>query len=142
MIKLDANHELTLSELFQAYYDCRKNKRNTHNALQFELNLESNIYNLYHDLINDEYEIGKSIVFAVSYPKIREIWAADFRDRIVHHLVYNRIQEHINKRLIHQTYACIKNRGGLAAVDKLESYIRSLTQDFTRPCYSKFLYVY
>ena len=135
MKKLDANYPLTLAELFQAYYDCRRRKRNSHNALAFEVNLERNMCELFADLDHGTYTIGASIVFAVSKPKIREIWAADFRDRIVHHLIYNRIQAYINSRLIHQTYACIKGRGGLAAVDKLESYVRSLSQDFTQPCY-------
>jgi hypothetical protein len=37
-------------DLYNAYYDCRKNKRNTKNALDFEINLENNIFKLYNDL--------------------------------------------------------------------------------------------
>lgn len=46
-----------LQDLFQAYYDCRKNKRKTINQLQFELNYESNLIELYDDIIDDKYEI-------------------------------------------------------------------------------------
>jgi hypothetical protein len=40
-----------LYDLFKAYYDARKNKRNTMNQLDFEINLESNIINLYEELV-------------------------------------------------------------------------------------------
>jgi hypothetical protein len=39
-----------LEDLFQAYFDCRKNKRNTINALQFEKYLESNIFRLHEEI--------------------------------------------------------------------------------------------
>jgi len=42
--------EILIYDLFQAYYDARKNKRNTINQLDFEVNLEENIINLYEEL--------------------------------------------------------------------------------------------
>jgi hypothetical protein len=38
--------------LYKAYYDCRRKKRNTKNAIDFEMDLEKNILNLYDDLKN------------------------------------------------------------------------------------------
>ena len=38
-----------LQDIFTAYLDCRKNKRNTVNALNFELNLENNLIKLYQE---------------------------------------------------------------------------------------------
>jgi RNA-directed DNA polymerase len=37
---------IPLEDLFKAYYSCRKNKRNTINALAFELNLEEELIQL------------------------------------------------------------------------------------------------
>ena len=37
---MQAQCDVTVSELFQAYFDCRKTKRNTFNALAFEERLE------------------------------------------------------------------------------------------------------
>ena len=34
---------VTLEALFEAYFDCRRNKRNTINALAFETDYESNL---------------------------------------------------------------------------------------------------
>lgn len=33
-----------INDLYQAYYDCRKNKRNTKNAISFEIDLENKYY--------------------------------------------------------------------------------------------------
>ena len=35
--------EIALEDIFQAYYDCRKNKRRTINALAFELNFNKSL---------------------------------------------------------------------------------------------------
>ena len=42
---------IPLEDLFKAYYSCRKNKRNTINALAFELNLEEELIQLKEEFI-------------------------------------------------------------------------------------------
>lgn len=81
----------TFEELVHAYFNCRRTKRNSTSALRFELHLERNLAQLFNELISGEYRPGRSICFVVTRPKPREVWAADFRDRIVHHLLYNRV---------------------------------------------------
>ena len=88
------NGPLTIEEVFDAYVDCRKHKRNSSNQLQFEVDLEANLVALYRELKAGQYQIGQSTAFVVTRPKVREIWAADFRDRVIHHLIYNRISRH------------------------------------------------
>jgi len=127
--------DFTFFDLVQAYKDCRKNKRFTNNALKFEFNLEENLINLYNDLKNNTYEIGESICFVVLHPKPREVWAASFRDRIVHHLVYNAIQDRFIKRFIVDTYSCIPKRGTLYATKKLARYAQSITNNYTEDAY-------
>ena len=123
----------TIPALFQAYYDCRKTKRNSKSALEFEEHLERNLMELYRDLISGDYCPGPSTVFAVEYPKIREVWAAGFRDRIVHHLLYNKISGRFHKRFIHDSYACIPGKGTHRAVARMEHFSRSVTNNFTTP---------
>lgn len=41
-----------LHDLFLAYYDARKNKRNTLNQLDFEFKLEENLVKLYNELLS------------------------------------------------------------------------------------------
>lgn len=120
-------------DLVQAYYDCRRSKRNSASALAFEANLERNLSRLHSDLIAGTYRPGRSICFVVTRPKPREVWAADFRDRIVHHLLYNRIGASIEATFIADSCACIPGRGTLYAAQRLEAKIRSATQNWARP---------
>ena len=127
--------DFSFEDLLKAYYDCRKRKRNTISALKFELQLEKNLLELYHDLKSGHYKIGRYICFVVLSPKPREVWAANFRDRIVHHLVYNAIKERFHKRFINDTYSCIPKRGTLACAKKVLHYARSASHNYKRPVY-------
>lgn len=121
------------SDLVQAYYDCRGSKRNSASALAFEMDLEQNLTALHRDLVTGQYRPGRSICFVVTRPKAREVWAADFRDRIVHHLLYNHIGPGIERSFIADSCACIRERGTLYAARRLEAKIRSQTQNWSRP---------
>jgi len=77
----------TFEKLYQAYLDCRKTKRKTINALKFEWNLERNLFQLKKALETKKYKPGRSICFVVKEPSPREIFAASFKDRVVHHLL-------------------------------------------------------
>ena len=120
---------LSPSNIFKAYIDCRKRKRSTVNAQKFERNLCTNIVSLTKSLQSGNYEPGKSICFVVRNPKPREVFAADFKDRIVHHLVVRFLEQHWEKVFIHDSYACRKNKGTLAAVERVAHNMRSITQN-------------
>lgn len=127
-----AHAAFSFAELYQAYYDCRKRKRFTDSALRFEINLEHNLWALQEELLSGAYWPGCSICFGISHPKFREVYAADFRDRIVHHLFYNRIAPRFERAFSVDSCACIKGRGTLYAVERLERHVRSITQNWTR----------
>jgi RNA-directed DNA polymerase len=131
----DHHVKCTFEELIEAYFDCRRTKRYTVSAMAFEQNLEHNIWELYEELLDGSYRPGRSICFVVTSPKAREVWAADFRDRIVHHLVYNRIGPRFERAFIDDSCACIKGRGTLYASKRLESKVRSITQNWSRPAF-------
>jgi len=117
-----SNKDFSLDEILKAYLSCRKNKRNTINQIKFEINLEENLYSLYKSLNNGSYYPGRSICFVVTYPKLREIFAADFKDRIVHHLLVSRIEPYFEKRFIYDSYACRVNKGVHKAIARLTSF--------------------
>ncbi len=125
--------ELTIDAVFDAYFDCRRHKRNTLNQLAFEADLESNLVALWRDLAAGTYRIGRSLAFVVTYPKIREIWAADFRDRVVHHVIYNAIRDRFLRRFIRDSYACIPGRGNHDGLARVSAMARSATQGWSRP---------
>jgi len=127
--------DLSFAELVDAYFDCRRNKRNSGAALAFEQRLEPNLDRLYRELADGTYRPGHSICFIVTRPKPREVWAADFRDRIVHHLLYNRIAPRFHAAFVADSCACIPGRGTLYAARRLEAKARSITQNWSRPAW-------
>jgi RNA-directed DNA polymerase len=116
----------------QAYFDCRRRKLGTYSALFFEQEREPNLIELFDELHAGAWQPGKSICFVVDRPKIREVWAASFRDRIVHHLLYNRIRARFENAFIADTCACIGGRGTLYAAHRLAAKIRSITENWSR----------
>ena len=114
--------------LVQAYQDCRRTKRNSANALAFEAYAEYNIYQLCEELASGTYTPGPSICFVVKHPRPREVWAAGFRDRVVHHLLYNHIAPRFHARFVADSSACIPGRGTLYCAQRLEGQVRSITQ--------------
>lgn len=124
-----------LQDLFKAYYDARRYKRNTFNALAFEIGYETKLFELYQDLINRKYQIGKSICFISFYPVKREIFAADFRDRIIHHLIYNYISPLFERLFINDTYSCRVGKGASYGIKRLNHFIRSCSDNYKRDCY-------
>ncbi len=84
--------KIELSELFEAYAGCRANKRNTMNALSFEVDYEQKLIELREEINSGVYRPGRSIAFIVNHPVKREIFAADFRDRVVDRVVNLRKQ--------------------------------------------------
>lgn len=111
---------ISINELFDAYYSCKKHKRNKNSALQYELNFISNNLKLLEELNNNTYSPSESIAFCITNPKLREVFAANFRDRIVHHLLVNKINPYLDNYLTENTYACIKNRGTLYGIKKVK----------------------
>jgi len=124
-----------LCSLFQAYYDARKNKRRTINALAFEIDFERKLFELYEEIKSRKYEISPSICFISFKPVQREIFAADFRDRIIHHLIYNYISPIFEWLFINDSYSCRVSRGTSCGIRRLDHFIRSCSDNYKRDCY-------
>lgn len=126
---------VTIEDIYEAYFDCRKHKRKTFNALAFEMDYESNLHNLCKEINDRTYTIGKSICFVVHRPKDREVFAADFRDRIIHHYVVRKIEPLFESVFIDDTYNCRFGKGVLYGVGRLQEKIKSLSCNYTKDIY-------
>ena len=87
MMKL--TREQLLADLYTAYYDARRHKRNKGYQLRFEARLEEYLEALCDALYTRTYRPLPSSCFIITEPKKREVFAAESRDRVVHHLYYN-----------------------------------------------------
>ena len=127
---------IDLTDLFEAYLSCRKNKRNTMNALAFEIDYEHQLITLHQEINEGRYRPGRSIAFIVDQPVQREIFAADFRDRVVHHLVMNKLNPLFEKTFIYDSYACRKNKGTHVGIQRVDRFIRQCSKNYTTDCYT------
>ena len=127
--------EQLLIDLYRAYKDARRHKRGRNYQLKFEFNLEENLVNLRDELINQIYKPFPSDCFIIHDPKMREVFAAHFRDRIVHHLFYNYTYEIFEKSFIYDSYSCIKKKGTHFGIKRLKHHIRSVSSGYSKPCY-------
>ena len=121
--------------VYQAYLDCRKRKRGTVNALRFEFDLLENLTRLALDIQQGRYRPSRSVCFVTTRPKLREIFAADFRDRIVHHLVVRELEDIWEPKFIHDSYASRKGKGTHAAAARLQRFMWSATANMNRPAW-------
>ena len=126
---------VTVPQLFEAYRDCRRRKRNTRAARSFEIDQEDLLMDLFERLRAGTWFPAASSVFVVKCPKPREVWAAQFQDRIVHHLVYNAIKSLFEPSFLADCCASIKGRGTLYAANRLEGHLRSATENWTRKAF-------
>lgn len=121
--------------ILEAYLDCRKRKRSTVGATEFELNYVHNLVELMNEVNSRQYRIGKSICFVVRYPRYREVFAGEFRDRVVHHYIALRLEPLFERIFCGRTYNCRKGKGQLAGVTQLAGDIREESENYTKDAY-------
>lgn len=120
-----------------AFHDCCRNKKSSHNcneyrAADWELDLWLLVYEIY---FLHNYTPKTSVCFIVTRPTLREIFAANFRDRIVQHWICMRLEPLFDKRFKSQgdvSHNCRKGYGTRSAVDALERDIKEVSQNYTR----------
>ncbi len=113
-----------ISKLYSSYLDCRKLKRRTFNALEFEFDLERNLFSLLRELERRRYQPGRSVCFVVEEPVYREIFAADFKDRVVHHLLIREIEKFGERKFIFNSFSCREGKGTHCGVEKLKEAVK------------------
>ena len=126
---------VTTEGMLEAYYDCRRSKRRTASAIVYEMNYESNLIALRDRINTRTYHPGKSICFVVTRPRYREVFAASFEDRIVHHYIALRLEPLFELVFSPRTFNCRKGKGQLYGVKMLEADIKEDSNNYTTDCY-------
>ena len=126
---------LTTDDMLQAYFDCRRRKRKTASAIVYEMDYEARLIALRDRINTRQYAPGKSICFVVTRPRYREVFAASFEDRIVHHYMGLRLEPLFEKIFSPRTFNCRKGKGQLYGIKMLERDLREASQNYTRDCW-------
>lgn len=112
--------------LYLAYRQVRLNKRDYNIQQKYEFDLECNLINLQKRLKDPrKYKVKKYNKFKIYEPKMRQVSAPYFEDRIVHQAIHRIIETGVVSKFIPTTYACIKNRGTHKAVKDLQNSLSS-----------------
>lgn len=133
MYKLDKDK--LLFDLYIAYECAIKHKRNKPYIKEFEKKLSKNLIDLRDMLWNRTYIPQHSICFIVSHPKKREVFAANFRDRIIHHLYFNYTHKLYENTFIYDSYSCIKGKGTHFGIERFKKHILQESNNYTENCY-------
>ena len=122
-------------DILEAYENCLKDKASSPDAIRFVVNLFENITDLTDAINSRTYEPLPSITFVVSRPVYREVFAANFRDRVIHHYIALRLEPLFEGVFSGRTYNCRKGKGQLYGVMQLAADIKECSENFTRPCW-------
>lgn len=121
--------------LFISCLKAKRNKRQAISHLKFELNYENNLLKLYQEIENFNYQIQSSCLFLINQPVKREIIAANFQDRIIHHLIYSFLYALIDKQLIYDCYSCRERKGPLFGIKRAKKFLRQATNNYQTKAY-------
>ena len=131
----DTSPRQLLLDLYRAYKDARRHKRSRDYQLRFERNAEAELVRLRDAILSGRYRPGPSTCFIIHDPKMREVFAAQFRDRVLHHLLYNYIAPLLIPGFIRDSYSCIPGRGTHDGILRLEESIRRESRNYSRACF-------
>ena len=115
---------LSFGDLLQAYREAKKHKSNTDSQILFSMDLSVNLLELYREIVSGTYRISTSKCFIVTRPKPREVFAANFRDRIVHHVVIDKLMPHFQETFIENSFSCMPKKGTLFGAKKLQEAMK------------------
>ena len=122
---------LLLYELFVAYLLARAGgKRNTLDEHSFEVNEFENLIRLRDAIMNRDYRPSRGTVHIVFNPVIREIFAAPFVDRIVHHWIYQCIYDWWDRRFIYDSYSCREGKGTTFGIERASKHLQSVSKGY------------
>ncbi len=114
--------------IYKAYKKCAKGKRKSSQCQRFQNRLGQELFLLHKELNNNTYKPSAGRCFVVVNPKVREIWASTFRDRVVHHLIVEPLEKIWEPRFHPKSFACRKGKGLHAAIEDFKKQVRRLSQ--------------
>jgi len=104
--------------LYLAWFKAKKGKALNNNVKNFETDLEQNLIKLQQQIALGDVNVGNYNFFYIYEPKKRNISAATFSERVLHHAIMNVCHNIFEKNLIFHSYATRKNKGTYAALEK------------------------
>ena len=128
--------EQLLIDLYAAWHMARRHKVTKHYVRVFDRHSDRNIQAICDALYTRDYHPEPSSCFIVDRPKKREVFAAQFSDRVVHHYYYNQTHRIFERTFIEDSYSCIQGRGTHYGIERLKQHIKTESQNYSRKCWA------
>lgn len=115
-----------------------KGKRENTERLRFYDNREENLEEISTLLRAGKVPKVEYHSFYVYVPKVRKVIFIDYWSKVVQRAIYDVLNPKICRTFIEHTYACVKGRGQLAAMEQLYTWMRETRTSGTEWYYYKF----
>lgn len=115
-----------------------KGKRENTERLRFYDNREGNLEEISTLLRAGKVPKVEYHSFYVYVPKVRKVIFIDYWSKVVQRAIYDVLNPKICRTFIEHTYACVKGRGQLAAMEQLYTWMRETMTSGTEWYYYKF----
>lgn len=102
-------------------------------AIEFNLLKDYNLNLLRESIINGNYMPSGYYVFQVNDNKSRKVHAPYYIDKIAQHVVNNVLREFYEPKFIHDSYACIRDKGTQRAVYRIQQFQRAAYRKYKEP---------
>jgi hypothetical protein len=113
-----------LDTLARAFWRASRGKRDQPVVRSFAGRLDEELATLGSELRAGTVELGRTRSFEIFDPKPRVIHAPCFRERVVHHALFDHVGPVLDRALVADTFACREGKGSLAAVQRAQQHVR------------------
>ncbi len=132
---LTYNDIISVENLFIAWNEFVRGKKNKEDVALFALHLTENILTFHHDLKSRTYTHGDYQHFIICDPKRRDIHKASVRDRLLHHAIYRKLYPFFDTTFTPDSYSCRDNKGTHRALRRFDVFARKVSRNHTRTCW-------
>ena len=115
-----ADHE----NLLRASWKAARGKQNRPAVARFMNDLEGRLNHLADAILQEQVPLGRCRRFIIHDPKRREITAACFADRVLHHAIMNLAEPRFERMLVESSFACRPGKGVHAAIIVVQNNLR------------------
>ena len=128
--------KITFEEMYEAYILCLKNKKRKAGTYKFvNDNLCENLMDIVMRLNQRTYIPNTSNCYVITEPALREIYAAEFSDRVVQHFYMKEIEDILDGELVDGCCSCRKQRGTDYALKLLKKYLVETSKYGKEDCF-------
>jgi RNA-directed DNA polymerase len=112
------------NNLLLAVHKAARGKRQRPAVARFLADLDAQLNNLAASILDGSAPLGQYSSFTIYDPKCRQIHAACFADRVLHHACMNLAEPRFEKMLVDSSYACRPGKGVHAAAVQVQRNLR------------------